>query len=71
MNRTEINKNSYTFTEGLQAKEQAGTIVDRLVKTFTTINPDVSYENAMKVILELPSNKKLAETYYRDSNTLI
>lgn len=61
----------YTFTEGVNEKERAGTIVDRLVKTYTTNNPQASYENAMKVILALPANKKLAETYCEDSNALL
>ena len=70
MNRTELNKNTYTFTEGGE-KQSAGNIVNRLVLAFTTINPEVSYEAALRVIQEIPENKKLFEVYVRDSSTLL
>jgi len=70
MDRNTQNKNTYTFTEGGE-KQPAGNIVNRLVKAFTTINPEISYEDALRVIQEIPENKKLFEVYVRDSSTLL
>jgi len=70
MDRNTLNKNTYTFVEGGE-KRPAGEVVDRLVRSYTTLNPKVSYQDALRVILEIPENKKLAAAYHDHASTLV
>ena len=70
MDRNTLNKNTYTFVE-CGEKKPAGDVVDRLVRSYTTLNPNVSYQDALHVILEIPQNRRLAAAYHKHASTLV
>jgi len=66
---SKMNADRYVFTKGSQAKEQAGTILDKLILKFLADQPTETYQKGFDRILAL--NPDLSRAYGRSPQELI